>query len=98
MRNVVSNMSRFRDIYSDTSAVPPLIYAVMGTSNEMAIGPVAVVSILVSSMLQKISDPVADPVAYRQLVFTATFFAGIFQAGFGLLRCVNLWSCFVFVM
>ncbi|KAJ0040503.1 hypothetical protein Pint_26652 [Pistacia integerrima] len=33
-----------------TSVVPPLIYAVMGTSREIAIGPVAVISLLLSSM------------------------------------------------
>lgn len=58
----------------------------MGSSREIAIGPVAVVSLLLSSMLQEIQDPVADPVAYRRLVFTVTLFAGIFQASFGLLR------------
>lgn len=72
--------------YIDTSVVPPLIYAFMGSSREIAIGPVAVVSLLLSSMLQEIQDPVADPVAYRRLVFTVTLFAGIFQASFGLLR------------
>lgn len=69
-----------------TSVVPPLIYALMGTSREIAIGPVAVVSLLLSAMVQKIEDPVADPIAYRKLVFTVTFFAGTFQAMFGFLR------------
>ncbi|KAJ7965667.1 putative Sulfate transporter [Quillaja saponaria] len=69
-----------------TSVVPPLIYSVMGSSREIAIGPVAVVSLLLASMIQKVEDPVADPIAYRKLVLTVTFFAGIFQAGFGLLR------------
>uniref|UniRef100_A0A2N9IHJ9 STAS domain-containing protein n=1 Tax=Fagus sylvatica TaxID=28930 RepID=A0A2N9IHJ9_FAGSY len=69
-----------------TSVVPPLIYALMGSSRELAIGPVAVVSILLSSMVLKIQDPVADPIAYRNLVFTVTFFAGIFQAAFGVFR------------
>ncbi|CAL5365448.1 unnamed protein product [Camellia sinensis] len=69
-----------------TSVVPPLIYAVMGTSREIAIGPVAVVSLLLSSMIQKLQDPEANPIAYTRLVFTVTFFAGIFQAAFGLLR------------
>ncbi|XP_076955529.1 low affinity sulfate transporter 3-like [Bidens hawaiensis] len=68
------------------SVVPPLIYSVMGTSQELAIGPVAVVSLLISSMISKLVDPVADPVSYRKLVFTVTFFAGSFQALFGLLR------------
>lgn len=69
-----------------TSVVPPLIYAVMGTSRDLAIGPVAVVSLLLPSMIQKLQDPGADPISYRKLVLTATFFAGIFQAAFGLFR------------
>lgn len=69
-----------------TSVVPPLIYALMGSSREIAIGPVAVVSLLLSSMIQKIEDPTASPIAYRKLVFTVTFFAGAFQALFGLFR------------
>lgn len=72
----------------DTSAIPPLIYALMGTSREIAIGPVAVVSLLISSMVPKLEDPVDNPIAYRKLVFTATFLAGIFQAAFALLRWV----------
>ncbi|KAJ4911842.1 Sulfate transporter 2.1 [Raphanus sativus] len=69
-----------------TSVVPPLIYALMGTSREIAIGPVAVVSLLVSSMLTKLIDPETDPLGYRKLVLTTTFFAGIFQASFGIFR------------
>ncbi|KAJ1382760.1 sulfate anion transporter, conserved site [Sesbania bispinosa] len=69
-----------------TSVVPPLIYAVMGTSREIAIGPVAVVSLLLSSMIQKLVDPVHDPVGYTKMVFLATLFAGIFQTSFGLFR------------
>ncbi|KAK1301432.1 Low affinity sulfate transporter 3 [Acorus calamus] len=69
-----------------TSVVPPLIYAVMGSSREIAIGPVAVISLLLSSMIQKSADPSVDPTSYRKMVFTATFFAGVFQAAFGIFR------------
>ncbi|XP_004490361.1 low affinity sulfate transporter 3-like [Cicer arietinum] len=69
-----------------TSIVPPLIYAVMGSSRDIAIGPVAVVSMLLSSLVTKVIDPVANPHAYRDFVFTVTFFTGIFQAGFGIFR------------
>ncbi|XP_061344031.1 sulfate transporter 2.1-like [Gastrolobium bilobum] len=69
-----------------TSVVPPLIYALMGTSREIAIGPVAVVSLLLPSMIQKLIDPANDPIGYRKLVFTATLFAGLFQLAFGLFR------------
>ncbi|KAK7282470.1 hypothetical protein RIF29_11279 [Crotalaria pallida] len=50
-----------------TSVVPPLLYAVMGTSREIAIGPVAVVSLLLSSMIQNLIAPATDPVGYRKL-------------------------------
>ncbi|XP_019454493.1 PREDICTED: low affinity sulfate transporter 3-like [Lupinus angustifolius] len=69
-----------------TSVIPPLIYAMMGSSREIAIGPVAVVSLLLSSLVQKVEDPVANPHAYRNFVFTVTFFAGIFQTAFGVFR------------
>ncbi|KAH7520640.1 hypothetical protein FEM48_Zijuj08G0166400 [Ziziphus jujuba var. spinosa] len=72
--------------YGLCNVVPPLIYAVMGTSRDIAIGPVAVVSLLLPSMLQKLQDPGVDPISYRKLVLTATFFAGIFQSAFGLFR------------
>lgn len=72
--------------FLDTSVVPPLIYALMGSSREIAIGPVAVVSMLLSAMVSKVVDPAQDPIAYRNIVFTVTFFAGIFQAVFGLFR------------
>ncbi|EXC06696.1 Low affinity sulfate transporter 3 [Morus notabilis] len=69
-----------------TSVVPPLIYALMGSSREIAIGPVAVVSLLLSSLVPEMQDPATDPVAYTKLVFTVTFFAGIFQTAFGFFR------------
>ncbi|TYI75996.1 hypothetical protein E1A91_D06G046000v1 [Gossypium mustelinum] len=69
-----------------TSVVPPLIYALMGSSREIAIGPVAVVSMLLSSIVPNVVDPVVDPSGYRKFVFTVTFFAGTFQAIFGLFR------------
>ncbi|XP_054797078.1 low affinity sulfate transporter 3-like [Prosopis cineraria] len=58
----------------------------MGSSREIAIGPVAVVSLLLSSLLSQVQDPVANPDAYRNLAFTVTFFAGMFQATFGIFR------------
>lgn len=37
-------------------------------------------------MTQKVVDPTIDPITYRNLIFTATFFAGLFQAAFGIFR------------
>ncbi|KAJ9545851.1 hypothetical protein OSB04_025558 [Centaurea solstitialis] len=69
-----------------SSFVPPLIYACMGSSRDIAIGPVAVVSLLLGTLLRKEYDPDKEKNEYLRLVFTATFFAGITQATLGVLR------------
>ena len=69
-----------------TSVVPPLVYALMGSSREIAIGLVAVVSLLLSSKVQNVVDPIANAVVYRKLVLTVTSFAGTFQFIFGTFR------------
>ncbi|KAL1310032.1 sulfate transporter 1.3 isoform X1 [Arachis ipaensis] len=69
-----------------SSFVPPLIYAVMGSSRDIAIGPVAVVSLLLGTSLSNEIDPTTHPEEYLRLAFTATFFAGITQATLGIFR------------
>ncbi|CAM0912146.1 unnamed protein product [Alopecurus aequalis] len=69
-----------------SSFVPPLVYAAMGSSRDIAIGPVAVVSLLIGSLLQNEVDHVKNKEEYMRLAFTATFFAGITQAALGFLR------------
>ena len=73
-------------IVSDTSIVPPIIFSLLTSSREIVIGPVSVDSVLISTMIGKLKDPHQDSAAYKQLVFTATFFTGIFQVAFGIFR------------
>lgn len=73
---------------TDSSFVPPLIYAFMGSSRDIAIGPVAVVSLLLGTILSEIIDPETNPVDYTRLAITATFFAGITQATLGFFRYI----------
>ncbi|XP_068313567.1 sulfate transporter 1.3-like [Pyrus communis] len=80
----LANLAPQYGLYS--SFVPPLIYAIMGSSRDIAIGPVAVVSLLLGTLLQDEIDHVKNPDDYRRLAFTATFFAGITQATLGILR------------
>ncbi|EYU36528.1 hypothetical protein MIMGU_mgv1a002617mg [Erythranthe guttata] len=80
----LANLAPQYGLYS--SFVPPLVYAFMGSSRDIAIGPVAVVSLLLGTLLQNEIDPVKDAFEYRRLAFTATFFAGITQATLGILR------------
>lgn len=71
---------------TDSSFVPPLVYAGMGSSRDIAIGPVAVVSLLLGTLCQAVIDPNEHPEEYLRLAFTATFFAGVFEAALGFLR------------
>lgn len=66
--------------------MPPLVYAMMGSSRDLAVGTVAVASLLIGSMLGKEVSASQNPTLYLHLAFTATFFAGVFQAALGFLR------------
>jgi len=73
--------------------VPILVYALFGTSPHLAIGPVAISSILVLTGVGKLEDPFSQE--YIQLVILAGFWIGIMQVLFGILklgRYVNLLS------
>lgn len=72
---------------TDSSFVPPLIYAFMGSSRDIAIGPVAVVSLLLGTLVQDEISP-KNKVEYQRLIFTATFFAGVTQATLGFFRYI----------
>ncbi|XP_004140373.1 sulfate transporter 1.3 [Cucumis sativus] len=80
----LANLAPQYGLYS--SFVPPLVYALMGSSRDIAIGPVAVVSLLLGTLLQKEIDYHTHPEEYLRLAFTATFFTGITQATLGILR------------
>ncbi|KAK7277617.1 hypothetical protein RJT34_22632 [Clitoria ternatea] len=80
----LANLPPILGLYS--SFIPPLIYAMMGSSRDLAVGTVAVGSLLMGSMLSNEVNPNEDPKLFLHLAFTATFFAGILQAALGLFR------------
>ncbi|XP_042016543.1 sulfate transporter 3.1-like [Salvia splendens] len=80
----LANLPPILGLYS--SFVPPLIYAVMGSSRDLAVGTVAVASLLTASMLGDAVDAQQDPQLYVHLAFTATFFAGLFETAMGIFR------------
>ncbi|KAG6434944.1 hypothetical protein SASPL_106589 [Salvia splendens] len=80
----LANLPPILGLYS--SFVPPLIYAIMGSSRDLAVGTVAVASLLTAAMLGEVVDPQQDPQLYLHLAFTATFFAGLFEAAMGIFR------------
>ncbi|KAM3713942.1 hypothetical protein ACB098_01G297000 [Castanea mollissima] len=69
-----------------SSFVPPLLYAVFGSSKHLAVGTVAAASLLLSSTLDDVVSSKDNPALYLQLIFTATFITGIFQTALGFLR------------
>ncbi|XP_022953301.1 sulfate transporter 3.1-like isoform X2 [Cucurbita moschata] len=80
----LANLPPILGLYS--SFIPPLIYAMMGSSKDLAVGTVAVASLLMGAMLGADVNAAQNPTLYLHLAFTATFFAGVFQASLGLLR------------
>ncbi|XP_059660463.1 sulfate transporter 3.1-like [Cornus florida] len=80
----LANLPPILGLYS--SFVPPLVYAMMGSSRDLAVGTVAVASLLTASMLGNEVNATENPKLYLHLAFTATFFAGVLQASLGLLR------------
>jgi sulfate transporter 3 len=66
--------------------VPPLIYSILGSSRHLGVGPVSIASLVMGSMLSETVSPHDEPILYLKLAFTATFFAGLFQASLGFLR------------
>ncbi|KAJ8434812.1 hypothetical protein Cgig2_033534 [Carnegiea gigantea] len=69
-----------------SSFIPPLVYAVLGSSRDLAVGTSAVGSLLIGSMLSRVVNPNENPKLFLHLAFTATLVAGIFQASLGILR------------
>ena len=63
---------------------PPLVYALLGTSNKISIGPVALDAILILSGLSQLAEPGSG--AYLELAVTLTLLVGLLQFIFGLLR------------
>ncbi|ESQ41974.1 hypothetical protein EUTSA_v10012949mg [Eutrema salsugineum] len=68
-----------------SSFVPPFVYAVLGSSNTLAVGTVAACSLLIAETFGE--DMLkTDPNLYLHLIFTSTFITGIFQFALGFLR------------
>ena len=96
--NLYFALTYFFPLHSDSSFVPPLVYAVLGSSMHIAIGPVAVVSLVLGNLLIVYYDPTISKTSssgvvttstnplYYDLAITATFFAGAIQMAMGIFR------------
>lgn len=67
-----------------TGFVPVFVYAIFGSSRQLATGPVALVSLLVSNVLSGIADP-SDPL-YTELAILLALMVGVLEGIMGLLR------------
>ncbi len=66
------------------SIVPLMVYAIFGTSRVLAIGPVAVVSIMTAEAISQIASP--GTMDYWSAALTLAFLSGIFSIVLGLLH------------
>ncbi|CAL0326877.1 unnamed protein product [Lupinus luteus] len=73
----LANLPPILGLYS--SFIPPMVYAMMGSSRDLAVGTMAVGSLLMASMLAVQVNPNQNPTLFLHLAFTATFFAGLLQ-------------------
>ncbi|BFM17904.1 sulfate permease [Maricurvus nonylphenolicus] len=64
--------------------IPPVIYALLGTSNKISIGPVALDSILIITGLSLLAEP-GSPL-YLELAIVLTLLVGIIQCILGCIR------------
>ena len=68
--------------------VPPVVYALFGTSRQLSIGPVAVSALLVLAGVSQLAEPGSPE--YVRLTVTAGLLIGITQLLFGTLRLGNI--------
>ncbi|XP_019191555.1 PREDICTED: probable sulfate transporter 3.5 [Ipomoea nil] len=80
----LANLPPIIGLYS--SFVPPLIYAVFGSSKHLAVGTVAACSLIIAATIEEAVNPQENLELYLSLVFTATLFSGLIQTTLGILR------------
>ena len=66
------------------SIFPLFVYGLLGSSRVLAVGPVAIVSLLVAAGVSTLAG--GDVAAYVQIALTLALLVGIIQVGMGLLR------------
>lgn len=66
------------------SIAPLIIYGLLGSSRTLAVGPVAIVSLLVAAGVSPLAEP--GSAVYIQLAITLAFLVGLIQLVMGLVR------------
>ena len=68
------------------ATIPLLIYAVLGSSGQLSLGPVAMASLLVASGLGEFVNPESDPTKYLEFAMLLTLMVGAIRLLMGLFR------------
>lgn len=79
---LIAGLSPIYGLYA--SLVPLVVYAVFGTSRQLAVGPVAMVSLLVAAAVAPIAE--GSPQLYVGLAVLLSLMVGVLQFGLGVAR------------
>lgn len=79
---LIAGMPPIYGLYA--SVVPLVVYALLGTSRQLAVGPVAMVSLLVAAGVAPLAA--GSPERYVELALLLALMVGVLQFGLGLLR------------
>ncbi len=79
---MIAGMPPIYGLYAST--VPLVLYALLGTSRQLAVGPVAMVSLLTAAGIGVLAEAGTD--AYIALAITLAFMVGIIQLLLGIFR------------
>jgi sulfate permease, SulP family len=79
---LIAGMPPIYGLYA--SLVPLVVYALMGTSRQLSVGPVAMVSLLVAAGVGPLAG--GDPQRYVELALLLALMVGVLQLAMGLLR------------
>lgn len=80
--SMLAGLPPIHGLYAVT--IPLIIYALMGTSRQLAVGPVAMVSLLISSGVGALATQGSEQ--YIGLAILLAFMVGIFQLSMGIFR------------
>ncbi len=79
---LIAGMPPIYGLYA--ALVPIVVYAILGTSRQLAVGPVAMISLLVASGVAPLAG--GDPTTYIQLALLLSLLVGVVQLALGLVR------------
>lgn len=80
--SMLAGLDPIHGLYAVT--VPLLLYAIFGTSRQLAVGPVAMVSLLTAASIGALNP--SSPEEYLYFTLTLAFLVGLIQFGMGIFR------------